>query len=278
MSPAEVLAVLAASGVETGRPASVEPIKHGLTNASWLVRGSADTVVVRLSNTDENSLQIDRVSEATIMALVAGQGIGPEVIHSDPARHLLVTRYAGATWSDADAMEPSHIDRVAVLLGRLHGLPLPTGIRQVELLSVVDGYLHTLDVHGVAFDVSVPKLRVRAREVAASLQHQPEIRLCHNDVHALNIVDDGTLRLIDWEYSGLGERLFDLASICVYQKYDKARRERLLHAYEAAGPAGGGFEAQAGQPQGRPSWHRLELCCWLFEYVRDLWTAVREIR
>jgi hypothetical protein len=22
---------------------------------------------------------------------------------------------------------------------------------------------------------------------------------------------------------------------------------------------------------------RLELCCWLFEYVRDLWLAVREL-
>lgn len=268
MSPAEVLAVLAASGVDVGRPDGVERIKHGLTNASWRVRGSAGDVVVRLSNTDEDSLQIDRASEARVMALVAREGIGPEVIHSDPARHVLVTRYAGPTWGDADAAESLNIDRIAMLLRRLHGVPVPAGIRHVDLPSVVDGYLQTLDAHGVVCEAGMPELRVRARAVAASLQQQPEIRLCHNDVHALNIVDDGVLQLIDWEYAGLGERCFDLASICVYQKYDKAQRERLLRAYEAVGPA-----IHSGQ-----SWRRLELCCWLFDYVRDLWTAVREIR
>ena len=39
--------------------------------------------------------------------------------------------------------------------------------------------------------------------------------------------DDGRLRLIDWEYSGVGQRLFDLASVCVYHKYDKLQREQL---------------------------------------------------
>jgi hypothetical protein len=24
------------------------------------------------------------------------------------------------------------------------------------------------------------------------------------------------------------------------------------------------------------TWHRLELACWLFDYVRELWMAVRE--
>jgi len=271
LSLAEVSAVLAASGVEVGHPASVERIKHGLTNASWRVRGPASDVVVRLSNTDEDSLQIDRASEARIMALVAGEGIGPEVIHSDPARHILVTRYAGMTWSDADAVEPSNVERIATLLCKLHALRPPAGIRRVDLRTVIDGYLDTLDGHGVACEASASKLRTRAHEVAALLQQQPELRLCHNDVHAFNIVDDGALRLIDWEYAGLGERFFDLASICVYQKYDKVQRERLLRAYEVASAAGA--STLAGQ-----SWHRLELCCWLFDYVRDLWTAVREIR
>lgn len=271
MLPAEVLAALAAAGVDVGRLDSVERIKHGLTNASWLVRGSTGALVIRLSNTDEVSLQINRASEALILDLVADAGIGPEVICCDPPHHLLVTRYAGATWSDADAIDPVNIDRIALLLRRLHSLAPPDGIRRVDLLAVVDGYLSTLDTHGVHCEAGAPMLRARAREVAALLQEQAELRLCHNDVHALNLIDDGTLRLIDWEYAGLGERFFDLASICVYQKYDKPRREQLLRAYE------GSDRAEPLEQPGR-SWHRLELCCWLFDYVRDLWTAVRGIR
>jgi thiamine kinase-like enzyme len=82
-------------------------------------------------------------------------------------------------------------------------------------------------------------------------------------VHHLNIVDAGELRLIDWEYAGIGEPMFDLASVCVYQRYDERRRHQLLSAYP------GGSEAAAYQ--------RLEMACWLFEYVRELWLAVREL-
>ena len=48
---------------------------------------------------------------------------------------------------------------------------------------------------------------------------------CHNDVHHLNVVGGDELRLIDWEYAGAGEPLFDLASVCVYHGYDRTRRE-----------------------------------------------------
>jgi thiamine kinase len=248
----------ALSGIDLGRIDSVERIKHGLTNDSWLVRSDAGVFVVRRSNAAEESLQINRRSEARILEAVAAAGIGPEIICCDPARHLLVTRYAGATWSDAQAMDIENIGRIAVLLRRLHALTPPHGIQAVDLANVIRGYAHTLDSHGKAIDAS---LHQRAEQVATFLRAEPEPRLCHNDIHALNIVDDGALRLIDWEYAGLGERLFDLASICVYHRYSKAQREHLLDSY-------------LDSPDSHAR-HRLELCCWLFDYVRDLWTAVR---
>ena len=70
-----------------------------------------------------------------------------------------------------------------------------------------------------------------------------------------------SLRLIDWEYAGVGEPLFDLASVCVYHRYRRSQRERLLSAYAA--------------PSEAVSWQRLELACWLFDYIRDLWMAVQ---
>jgi len=85
--------------------------------------------------------------------------------------------------------------------------------------------------------------------------------LCHNDVHHLNVVGGENLRLIDWEYAGVGEPLFDLASACVYHRYGRSQRERLLSTY--------------GAPSDTISWQRLELACWLFDYIRDLWMAVR---
>lgn len=272
MSQAEAIAALAV--VDAGRHESVQRIKHGQTNESWLVRTARDSYVVRLSNTSEESLQIDRQSEALVLETVANAAIGPEVVRCDPASHILITRYAGRTWTPAEAFAPANIDRVADLLWQLHGLRPPPGIHVVDLQSVVRGYLQTLDERGASGMAGTNEFRQRAIQIAASLQSDANVCLCHNDVHALNIVDsggcdsggvgNGTLRLIDWEYAGIGQRLFDLASICVYHAYPREQREQLLRRYARSREVA--------------LWNRLELCCWLFDYVRDLWTAVRELQ
>jgi thiamine kinase-like enzyme len=240
-APAQVAAVARELGA--GAIRNIQPIKHGLTNRSWLVTADADRFVVRISNQSAADLQIDRDSEATVLLWVARAGIGPEILRCDPQHGVLVTRYLGAHWNERAAQTPENIDRIATLLRHLHSLDIPPGVRAVDLASTVHGYLRTLDERGIRNGLTLPAPR-----------------LCHNDVHHLNIVEAARLRLIDWEYAGVGEPLFDLASLCVYHRYRRSQRERLLSAYAA--------------PSEAVSWQRLELACWLFDYIRDLWLAV----
>jgi thiamine kinase-like enzyme len=257
--PTQVAAVALESGAGVIR--SIAPIKHGLTNRSWLVTTDDDRIVVRISDASTQELQIDRNSEAAVLQLVARAGIGPEVLRCDPERGILVTRYLGATWNERDAQLGDNIDRLAALLRGLHALDVPSSVRVVDLASTVHGYLRTLDERGIRSGLTLPALRECADQTAAQLRKGSTPCLCHNDVHHLNVVDGASLRLIDWEYAGVGEPLFDLASSCVYHGYRRAQRERLLSAYAA--------------PSETVSWQRLELACWLFDYIRDLWLAVR---
>jgi thiamine kinase len=239
----------------------VEAIKHGLTNRSWLVSTGNSRFVVRLSDDSDRALQIDRDSEALVLQLVAGAGIGPEVLRCDPKHGILVTRYLGATWTEQDVHSLDNIDRLGKLLRRLHQLDVPAGVRKVDLASTAREYARTLLERGTHSSLTSPELREAADKVALQLSKDSPACLCHNDVHHLNVVDADTLRLIDWEYSGIGEPLFDLASVCVYHRYRRSQRERLLSAYAV--------------PSDAVSWQRLELACWLFDYIRDLWLAVR---
>jgi thiamine kinase len=258
--PAQIAAT--ALGIEVDAIVSVEPVKHGLTNESWIVRTTKETVVVRLSSSADRALQIDRGSEAVVLGVVARADIGPPVLQCDPAGHILVTRYLGETWGRDYACYTPNIRRLATTLRRLHGLAMPAGVRRVDLRSTVSGYLQTLHERGAASVLTSQPLRERAAQVADELQRGSTPCLCHNDVHHLNVIDDGELRLIDWEYAGIGERLFDLAAVSVYHQFDTPRREHLLTAY-AENPA-------AVDPA------RFEQACWLFDYVRELWMAVRE--
>ena len=261
MSPDEVRALVPA--LAAGEIRLIERIKHGLTNDSWRVVCDAADLVIRRGNASESSLQIDRASESVVLERVAEARLGPEVIVNDPVQRILITRYAGPTWTPRQALDLVNIDRLATVFARLHAMTAPTRVQQLDLQSVVTGYLKTLADHDAAMSLRAPAVQARANHTIGLLRRQSPACLCHNDVHALNIVDGDDLRLIDWEYAGIGEPFFDLASVCVYHTYDRHRRQRLLSSYRTAASD--------------DDYRRLELCCWLFEYVRDLWIAVREL-
>lgn len=242
-------------------------LKEGLTNESWLIRDAQDAGawVIRFSNTRESELQIDRRSEAAILATVASAGIGPRVVVCAPERHLLVTEYLpGRAWTPRAARHIDNLHRIVELLKCLHALPPPSGAAATDLRAVVTGYWNTLMARGLSARAGTLEQRERARQIIAATEAERAAVLCHNDIHHLNVIDDGTLRLVDWEYAGIGDPYFDLASICCYHALSDRLRGQLLHSYL-------GVE--------RPSeLERLHRMCWLFDYIRDLWFAVREMK
>ena len=55
---------------------------------------------------------------------------------------------------------------------------------------------------------------------------------CHNDLLAGNFIDDGAaLRIIDWEYAGMGDRFFDLGNLAANNEFDQGQESALLELY-----------------------------------------------
>jgi len=55
---------------------------------------------------------------------------------------------------------------------------------------------------------------------------------CHNDLLAGNFIDDGTsVRIIDWEYGGMGDRFFDLGNLAVNNEFGEEHERTLLKCY-----------------------------------------------
>jgi thiamine kinase len=254
---------------EKTRAAFLPPqrLKEGLTNDSWLIRDvqGAGAWVIRFSNTRESELLINRESEAVILSAVAKAGIGPAVVACIPERHLLVTEYLpGTSWNPRAARDVDNLKRMVELLKRLHALPLPDGAASTDLRAVVTGYWNTLMARGLSARAGTLEQRDRARQIITEMQSEHDAVLCHNDIHHLNVIDSGSLQLIDWEYAGIGNPYFDLASICCYHAFSDKLRAQLLSLYLGAE---------------RPAeLERLHRMCWLFDYIRDLWFAVREMK
>jgi thiamine kinase len=260
MQPAEIAASVL--GVTAGAVVSTERIEHGYTNSSWIVRTADAAVVVRRGNENRDALQLDRVNECRVLRTVGPTGIAPEVLCCDPQRNLLVTRHLdGALWTRAQACESANIGRLARTVRSLHALPLPTDVNITDLHRVVNGYARELEARGWgAIEPLRGELFVMMK-LTRELMESVQWRLCHNDIHYLNLVDTGRIVLLDWEYAGIGERMFDLAAIACYHDYSiEQRRELLAHYAEGFDPS---------------LWERLDVCCRVFNYIGKLWFEVR---
>jgi aminoglycoside phosphotransferase (APT) family kinase protein len=234
-----------------------EPIDHGLANHAWRVTSPAGTKrFVRLASAAAAQVGADLRAEASALRQVAAAGLAPGVVHCDPAARLLVTEWVeGVGGDDAGLGRGVVITLVAQALHRLHTLMPVAGGRYVSFARQAQQLQAGLPPSAVA-----PELMAVARGVFASLEATvPPRVLCHHDVHARNLVIDAARRLwlVDWEYAGLGDPAFDLASFA--SQYCLTPEESLgLHAvYAGAG--------------GDVPWRRLEMAGWAFDYVQWLW-------
>jgi len=252
---------------QLGRFAATRALAHGrltavaggLSNLSWRLELDGEEWFARLGNPDAARLGVDRRSECAVLQAVATAGIGPAVLACEPGAELLVTRFIGGSpWQAADVTRPANLGRLAQLLRRLHGLPLPRGVatvdfpRQARALEALSGGNETTQV--LLREAALPRLaRLAARE--------PRTVLCHNDLHHLNIVDDGArVWLVDWEYAGRGDPLFDLAGFLAMNGLDEAATAGFLRAYG---------------PLGRAELAWMDDARWIFDYVQWLWYRAR---
>ena len=65
---------------------------------------------------------------------------------------------------------------------------------------------------------------------------------CHNDLLPANLIHDGeAMRIVDWEYAGMGNRYFDLGNLSVNNRFNEAGDEWLLECYWGEPARAGGW-------------------------------------
>ncbi|HJR95492.1 MAG TPA: phosphotransferase [Gaiellaceae bacterium] len=215
-----------------GRNARFESLGGGITNHNLKVEVDGERYVLRVAGKSTNLLGIDRVVEVAATEAAASLGIGPEVVEFVEPEGWLVTRFIEGEIPSVERMrEPAMLARVAVALRAYHDGPEIPGT--FDSFRVVEAYRRTsLDRGG-----SVPDTYEWAHEIAGRIEARraaEEPVPCHNDLLNANFLDDGErLRIVDWEYAGMGDRFFDLANISINHELDAAQSETLLGSYFA---------------------------------------------
>ena len=200
----------------------------GITNHNFRVRLGGEDFVLRVPGRETAVLGIDRACEAEATALAARLGIGPEVVAHTGA---LITRFIeGRVMTPEDLR--ARVPEVARALRRLHdcGERLTATF---DVIAIAPEYAAAARDRGVAVPAAYEPALERATAIQAALrgpEHAPVP--CHNDLLAANFIHDGTtLRIVDWEYAGMGDRYFDLGNFAVNNGLEPGQEEELLAAY-----------------------------------------------
>lgn len=228
MNDARLAQALAGIEAALGERPVVVGALDSMSNAAWRVSLRAGEVVVRTHTLDFGKPVTDHAREFAIHGFAAVAGLAPGIVYSDARAGVLVTDFETAGAFARGAFDDdATIARVAERVAALHALDVPARIGGYTLAEAAECYIARA---GVAGRADTDALADIVRWVEADADPADRV-LCHRDLLHANILSGDPVRFIDWEFASPGERWFDLASLAVWQDFDRAQREVMLGAY-----------------------------------------------
>lgn len=217
---------------QSDQPIDVLELKGGITNRNYKITAGGDSFVLRLGGNETRFLGIDRRNEYESSALAWKVGIAPEpVAFLEPEGYILAEFVAGSGMSADEIGTSENIQRVVQSMKAYHALDRFPG--SFSPFRVAQEYTQTARSFNVRLPDNIDWILKRSHEVERAMYREPlEPRPCHNDLLNGNFIDDGTrIRILDWEYAGMGDIFFDLGNFAVQHEFSDEQDEILLKAY-----------------------------------------------
>lgn len=211
----------------------------GLTNLVHRVDCEAGSVIVRIPG-DGTEEYIDRAVEITNANAAHAAGVSPEVLWAEAETGVMISTAV----PDITTMTPQNFktipgaaERAGKALAQLHTSGEVFDFR-FELFAMIDDYLKILSTKDVDLPDGYHDVVKAAQPVKAALAANPApLAPCHCDPLSENFLDDGAkMWIVDWEYSGMNDPLWDVGDLSVEAEMDAEKEEELLQGYFGRAP------------------------------------------
>ena len=218
----------------------------GLTNLVFRIDTGKDRYVLRIpgKGTEE---YIDRVVEIHNARIAAQADVSADVIYADTATGVMLTRHIDGIVTmtpDEFGSRQGAASRAGRALKQMHEWPAAFEFR-FELFSMIDDYLAILDERKAELPEGYAEVVEFAQPVREVLARNPAVLApCHCDPLCENFLDSGErMWIVDWEYSGMNDPLWDLGDLSVEASFTAAQDMEMLRAYCGGEPS----QAQVGR-------------------------------
>jgi thiamine kinase-like enzyme len=211
----------------------IEELTGGITNKNYKICTDSDCYVLRLGGNETRFLGIDRKNEHECSSLASQAGIAPRpAAFLEPEGYILAEFISGKGVPAEEVGNEKNLKRVVESLKAYHLLDYFPG--SFSPFRVAEEYTKTARSFNVQLPVRIDWYLDTSREIEKAMYGREPLRPrpCHNDLLNGNFIDDGTrIRILDWEYAGMGDIFFDLGNFAVQHDFSDEQDEELLCAY-----------------------------------------------
>lgn len=205
----------------------------GLTNRTYYGEVGINKYVFRIPG-EGTEVLINRQNEEVSTKLACKLGIDSELLFFNSDTGVKVTKYIdNAITMNVDSMQQyDNIELAALIFRKLHCSNVNTGIL-FDISQKISDYEKIISDNQVKFydDYKIMKqtiLNIKLKTKSEKIS----LTTCHNDPLCENWVRSGSkIYLIDWEYAGMNDCMWDLADISLEAEYDRNQDKFLLNKY-----------------------------------------------
>jgi len=172
---------------------------------------------------DDTTVNISRDFEFCIQKKVAKKGIAPKPFFLNLNRSFMITEFINGTHKYQ--LNNKELIKFIKTIKKFHTFKIEK--KEYDFKKDFKAYRDRLK------DRSSKKLiKESLRELKKIEQYPKKLVLTHHDLNPKNIIfTKNNIKIIDWEYAGVNDLFFDLASVCYEFNLSKEQQQLLLNTY-----------------------------------------------
>lgn len=230
---------LVVAGMPEWRGATItfDVLPGGTSNVNYLARVDSGCFVIKVLTEamDDLGLRVPIAHVLTNTEAAGRTGLGAQIVRSFPEFSALVLEcIAGRTLTIPEVGARENIPRIGRAVRAFHDTTEPFTNR-IDFFDFLDTFLRLIDEHSLPPpDGLLDYLPVMSDIRAALAQHPLRLVPSHNDLLSSNIMDDGRIRLIDYDFSAMNDPCLDLGDLAMEADFDTDQVGLLCHSYFGA--------------------------------------------
>lgn len=206
----------------------------GMSNKNFKVTIGENEYVLRVPGNGSEGMVV-RTNEEQNSLMACKIGISPSIHYFNSGTGIKLAEYIknAETLNHATIQRRAHLKQIAGIYKKLH----QSNVRfnnDFNVFHEIRNYEHLLLKSDVKMYPEYGDIRDKVFQMETRLNDIGiQLAPCHNDSVAENFIksEDGTIYLIDWEYSGMNDPIWDLGALFLESEFTEDSKDFFLDIY-----------------------------------------------